>query len=143
MSILNDILSTVPRPDSHINTDNGVTQQVNGGVTTNTNPFQSGINTTNGALDPQNFIFNAALILIWALGILAFLTFLYAGVKYITAGGDAEKTESAKKIIIGSIIGLFLVIGSYLIFNTAVSVLTAKSIANPQDVNKIMNQTYP
>ena len=133
MPILNDILSAVPSVQSHI-----LDAPPNA---SNTGQFVSGIDTQNhGAVDPQNFIFNAAIILVWVLGILAVLTFIYAGVKYVTAGGDSEKAESAKKMIIGSIIGLILIIGSFVIFNTAISTLNAAS--GPQGAQQVIDQTY-
>jgi hypothetical protein len=107
-----------------------------------TGSFQWGI-LKEGAAKPQNFVYNTALILIWALGILAVITFIIAGVRYITAGGDAEKAESAKKIIIGSVIGMLLVLGSYLIFNTAVSVLSQQNAVQTQsDIDRTLNQTF-
>ena len=39
---------------------------------------------------------------------LAFLFLLYAGIQYITAGGDAGKVESAQGAIRGALIGLVL-----------------------------------
>lgn len=90
----------------------------------------------NGAANPQTVIYNAALILIWVLGLAAVITFIIAGVRYITAGGDAEKAESAKKIIIGSIIGMLLIMTSYVIFNSAVATLQG------QDSQRVLNQTY-
>ena len=137
MSILNDLLNganAVKTPASQIITGNGA---LNGG--TANGGYQTGIQQS-GALDPQNLIYNAAFVLLWALGIAAVLTFIYAGFKYVTAGGDAEKAESAKKIIIGSVIGLLLVIGSYLIFNTAVTTLSSPA-NTPAD--QILNKTYP
>jgi len=132
MGVLNDLIQNTTI-NSHIDPSNPKSSGAGSG-------FWSGINTDNGLLDPQVVIFNVSVIILWALGIAAVITFIIAGVKYITAGGDAEKAESAKKIIIGSIIGLLIIISSYLIFNTAVSVLNSPP---NQSADQILNKTYP
>lgn len=61
----------------------------------------------------------------WAfgfLGIVAVLILLYGGYTWMTAGGDADKVEKAKLIIRNAIIGLIIILTSYMIvsmiFNT-------------------------
>jgi hypothetical protein len=133
MGLFNDLLNTAQTPASRINT---------GGSTGGTGSFNSGLDLLNQNY-PQTFIFNLAVILIWALGIAAVGTIIFGGVRYITAGGDSEKAESAKKIIIGSLIGLFLIMASFLIFNTAVSALSRPDpLSNPGEAQQIFNQTY-
>lgn len=80
----------------------------------------------NSASNPELFVFNAIVIFIWVIGIVTAITFIYAGIRYITAGGDAEKAESAKKIIIGSVIGMLIILASYAFFN-----FTAHALNNP------------
>lgn len=133
MGLLNDVINTAQTPASRIQT---------GGSAGGTGQFNSGLDLLNQNY-PQTFIFNLAVILIWALGIAALGTILFGGFRYITAGGDSEKAESAKKIIIGSLIGLFLVMASYLIFNTAVSVLSRSGdLGGTGEAQQIFNQTY-
>jgi len=43
----------------------------------------------------------------------AFLAFVYAGILYVTAYGNDENLEKAKKIMIYAVIGLILIIASY------------------------------
>jgi len=54
----------------------------------------------------------------WILGIIAFLTLIYGGMLYVTAGAEAEKAERGKKVILGAIIGLIVIFLSYAAYNT-------------------------
>lgn len=47
------------------------------------------------------------------LGILATIVVLYAGAKWMTAGGNSEQVESAKKTLKNAIIGLILIFMAY------------------------------
>lgn len=51
-------------------------------------------------------------------GILATVVLVWAGVVWLTAGGNAEKIKIAKEYIAGALIGLVLAFGSYLILYT-------------------------
>ncbi|MDA3803039.1 MAG: pilin [Patescibacteria group bacterium] len=51
-------------------------------------------------------------------GILAAIMLMGAGVIWLTSGGDSGKINKAKSLITGSIIGMFLLFGSYIILNT-------------------------
>lgn len=54
--------------------------------------------------------------MLFYLGIfLAIVYLLYAGVTYITSGGDAEKLSDARKRIIYGIIGLVVVVSAFVI----------------------------
>ncbi|KPJ54768.1 hypothetical protein AMJ47_03415 [Parcubacteria bacterium DG_72] len=53
--------------------------------------------------------------LIWGSGILALLALIYGGFKYITAIGNPDKLRDAKDRIISAILGLLIVVGSYVI----------------------------
>lgn len=62
-----------------------------------------------------------SLILAWLIPIMggiALLTFIYAGILYITSQGTPEKINQAKEIIIVTITGLALLFLSRLILNT-------------------------
>ena len=96
--------------------------------------------TQTGSSDPEVFVFNAIVIFLYIFSVVAALTFIWAGVKYMTAGGDAEKAESAKKIIIGSIVGMLIILGSLIFFRYTVSVLSIPT-ATVQDATTRMNQS--
>lgn len=51
-------------------------------------------------------------------GIIAFATLIYGGFKYLTSGGNRTIVASSKKQILAGIIGLIILLGSYLILRT-------------------------
>ncbi len=51
------------------------------------------------------------------LGILAVLIILYAGLVWMTAGGNDEKIAKAKKITVSGLIGLVVILTSYSLAN--------------------------
>lgn len=57
-------------------------------------------------------IINAALGL---LGIIAVVIILYAGFKWMTAGGNEENVKSAQKILFAAVIGLIIILSAYAI----------------------------
>lgn len=57
-------------------------------------------------------IISAALSLV---GIIFLILMVYAGLMWMTAQGKDEQIEKAKKIIIGSLIGLFITVSAYAI----------------------------
>lgn len=61
----------------------------------------------------------------------AFASLIYSGFMYITAGGDASKTEKAKKNILWAIIGVILAVSSYVLIQLVVSVFDSSSTNSP------------
>jgi cytochrome bd-type quinol oxidase subunit 2 len=59
-------------------------------------------------------------------GILAVAFLIYGGFRYITSAGNEEQAEEAKKVIQNSIIGLVIIIFSYIIVTVIMNAL-----ANP------------
>lgn len=51
------------------------------------------------------------------LGLIAVILILWGGFKWMTAGGNDENVEAAKKIIIAAVIGLAIIISAYAIAN--------------------------
>jgi cytochrome bd-type quinol oxidase subunit 2 len=73
--------------------------------------------TTIGAPKPENVYYN---IIYWFLiicGLVAVLSLIYGGILYVTAAGEAEKAERAKKTITGAIVGIIIIIASYSAYN--------------------------
>ncbi len=71
---------------------------------------------------------NELLIIVtnWILGIVgavAVLFIIYGGFRYITAQGNSQQMDTAKNIIIKSIIGLVIIIVAYVIVNVVVGAL--------------------
>lgn len=49
-------------------------------------------------------------------GIIAVIYFIWGGVIYLTAGGDAEKAGAGKTTIVHAIIGLIIIVAAFVIF---------------------------
>lgn len=71
--------------------------------------------------------YNILVTLLYVASIAAVLTFIYAGITYMTAGGETEKTEKAKKMIIGSIIGILIISASYIIFKETIAAVSSST----------------
>lgn len=52
------------------------------------------------------------------LGLIATIMIIYGGVTYVTAAGEQERVDSAKKIITYAIVGIIIVLLSFAIVNT-------------------------
>lgn len=59
-----------------------------------------------------NFVF-------YGIGLVALLYLVWAGYKYITAGGDVKKAGEARQAILNAIIGIAIVVAAYAIINFA------------------------
>ncbi|MDD5071117.1 MAG: Ig-like domain-containing protein [Patescibacteria group bacterium] len=65
--------------------------------------------------DPRVMAANVIRIALGFLGIIAVSLIIYAGWLYMTAAGEEEKIEKAKKILTGAIIGLIIILSSFAI----------------------------
>ncbi len=77
-----------------------------------------------GNADPRT---TAAQIIRGALGLLGILTtciILYAGFKWMTAGGNEDEVSTAKKMLSSAVIGLAIIMSSY-----AITVFVISSLA--------------
>jgi hypothetical protein len=63
----------------------------------------------------ESLFSNIVSVVLSAVGIVTFVMILVGGFKYLTSGGDAKATESAKNTITYGIIGLALTIGAWFI----------------------------
>ena len=71
----------------------------------------------------QDLIFVIVQWLLTIVGLLSVLFIVIGGIRYITSAGNEEATESAKKMITNSIIGLVVVILSYVIVVVIINAL--------------------
>ncbi|MDD4271588.1 MAG: IPT/TIG domain-containing protein [Patescibacteria group bacterium] len=69
----------------------------------------------SAANDPRIIAANIIRIVLGFLGIIAVGLIIYAGWLWMTAEGEAEKVEKAKKILIGAVIGLTICLASFAI----------------------------
>ncbi len=88
-----------------------------------------------GAFSTDNLLSLVGTIITLAFGVAAIVAVVYliiGGFSYVTAGGNPEAVEAAKTTIINSIIGLLVVLASYLIVDFVLDQLHASpEIDNP------------
>lgn len=83
------------------------------------------LNIELGNSSPEDL---AVSIINWILGILALVAvvmILVGGFKWMTAGGNEEKVESAKKLLIAAIIGLVIILAAW-----GISVYAIRNLLN-------------
>lgn len=83
----------------------------------------SGQNTLSGIL------LNVMSWILWLAGAFALIYLIYGGILYITAAGNEEKTKAGKNAIVYAIIGIAIVVLSFVIVNWIADIL---SIEAPQ-----------
>lgn len=73
-------------------------------------------NTTGlGERDPRDIAASVIRVILGFLGIVAVIIILLGGFKWMTAGGNEDKTGEAKKLITAGIIGLVIIIAAFAI----------------------------
>ncbi|MCX6785269.1 MAG: pilin [Candidatus Komeilibacteria bacterium] len=77
----------------------------------------------------------------WILGILggaSLLLFVWHGFSWITSAGNKEKIDAARKGLLHTVIGIAIILGSWMIVNMAIGLLTSNTPAgeNP-NISKI------
>ncbi len=68
--------------------------------------------------------------LLFFLGTLFFILTIYAGIVWMIARGNEEKVTEAKNTLIGSVIGLAIVIGAYAISSAILRILLSAETAS-------------
>ena len=76
-----------------------------------------------GNKDPREIAANVINVLLGFLGIIAVIIILAGGFKWMTAGGNQDKTDEAKKLIAAGAIGLVIVLASFGIAKFVISSL--------------------
>ena len=90
-------------------------EAVTGGLTSPTRP--TGV-PGGTLLDTITFVINIVLYLV---GAIALLMLVYGGFMYIISGGNEDTIEKAKKILTYAIVGVVVVIISYVVVNFLVA----------------------
>jgi len=123
------------------------------------NPFLDKIGVKDGCLIPPNctsatassdvnvcglnellqVVVNFTQLLLGVTGSLALLAFLYGGVLWIISSGKQEMIEKGKQAIQAAVIGLLIMLGSWLIVNTTIGALTGGEIGATA---QIFNQNW-
>ena len=87
----------------------------------------SGVTGSSGVVAVNGFI---TTIVNWLLSIafgLAVLFLIIGGLRFILSGGNEESAEKAKNTVVNALIGIVLIILSYVIVNVVVSALSASA----------------
>lgn len=71
--------------------------------------------------DIRTYILDVVNFFLGFLGLLAVIMIIYAGFKYVTSNGNSDQSESAKKIIMYAIIGIFIILSSFALVNTVIN----------------------
>jgi hypothetical protein len=66
-------------------------------------------------LRPSYYVRTAIMTLLGLAGVIAFLYLLWGGIQWITAGGDKDALEKARRKLINALIGLAIVFSAYAI----------------------------
>jgi hypothetical protein len=86
-------------------------------VATPTLAIDLGINYANqtglGNTDPRQIAANVINIALTCLGILAVVIIMIGGFKWMTAGGNEEGVEEAKKILMAGVVGLVIILAAW------------------------------
>ena len=82
-----------------------------------TNPVKDNISISTDETDAKVVIVNIINLALTFLGLIAVILILWGGFKWMTAGGNDESVEAAKKIIIAAVIGLAIILSAYAIAN--------------------------
>jgi hypothetical protein len=86
-----------------------------GSITDQTGSFAENIGIGGTETDLKVVIAGVVNTILSFLGIIAILIILYGGFKWMTSGGEEEKTKDAKKIMVAGLIGLLIILGAYAI----------------------------
>lgn len=84
-----------------------------------------------GLCDIVQTALNMFKIALGFLGAAALLMFVWHGISILTSAGNAEKVSSGFKGMSNTLIGILLILGSWLIVNTVIAVATNRSLTNP------------
>ncbi len=81
--------------------------------------FFSPLCPITGTVTLSQLVDNVITIILFIAGALAVIYLLYAGILYITAGGDETKAAKARQGIINAIIGIIIIVLAFVIEKAA------------------------
>ncbi len=74
--------------------------------------------------DPREAAMSLIRLIMTFIGLIAVCIMLYGGFLWMTAAGNEDKVETAKKLIMAGIIGLIIILAAFLIVNFVVTNVT-------------------
>lgn len=88
-------------------------------------PDSLGIPTNNASTDALSSILNTVYFFA---GAIAILMLVLAGINYANSGGDTNKLTKAKNTILGTVIGIIIILSAFLITNFVISGMKGSAI---------------
>ena len=85
---------------------------------------EAGVTTT---LNVNTLIGNVISVVLGFMGVLFLVLTIYAGLMWMTAGGNTDNVKKAKNILVNSVIGLIIVLSSYAIAATVLRYLESSA----------------
>ncbi len=95
------------------------------------NYVNNGLNNSLSSSDPRTVIARIINLALGFLGIIAVVIILLGGFKWMTAAGNEEKTEEAKKLLGAGVIGLVIILMSWAIAHYLISALNTTITNRP------------
>jgi len=88
------------------------------------NQVSTGLNNTLSNSDPRAIIGRIINVALGFLGVIAVAIILFGGFKWMTAGGNEEKTSEARKLLAAGVIGLVIILASWAIATYVINALS-------------------
>lgn len=81
----------------------------------------------NSSQSLQDLIVNIIRLLLMFAGAIAVVFVIIGGYQYLTSGGNEEQAEKGKKTLINAIIGIVVIVMSYVVINVIVNMVSSNS----------------
>jgi hypothetical protein len=88
-------------------------------------PSFGGIASSRTLTGPAGLIYNIINIMLLVGGAIAVLFIIIGGFQYITSAGNEEQAEKGRNTLVNAVIGIVLILLSYVIINVVVNAVTS------------------
>ena len=93
-----------------------------------------------GVREMVQIAINLSRIMLGLLGSVTLLIFIYGGFVWLTSSGNAQQVEHWRKVFEGALVGLVIVLASWVIINFVIAALTGTPVGEPP---MLFNSTTP